>query len=138
MPVFRLALLVFAFWLGTVAAAAPPPRPDAEEAYRAAVRGRIATQRALLRPFYLSAGEVVLGLEIDRRGQLLNGMILSGSGSTELDRTAARMATFAAPYAPPPAELAGDKVAIQVVLRLPPTKAEWDALLEAAPEPTAW
>jgi TonB family protein len=134
MPTRRLAALALALWCGA-AAAAPPPPQAAEDAYRAEVRGRIATLRGLLRPFYLTAGEVVLGLEIDRRGRLVNGAILAGSGSAELDRAAARMATFAAPFAPPPAELAGDPVALQVVLKLPRTQAEWDALLDGAPEP---
>jgi TonB family protein len=138
MSVCRLVPLALALWLGAVAAeaAAPSVRPDGvEDAYRAAVRSRLATQRALLRPFYLTTGQVVLGLEIDRQGRLVNGAILTGSGSTELDRAAARMATLAAPYAPPPHELAGDPIAVKVVLTLPDTKAGWDTLLTAAPEP---
>ncbi len=131
-----LALLALGLLAAAPAGAAPPA--DARDLYVAAVRQRLATQLALLRPFYLTAGEVVLGLEIDRTGQLVNGLIVSGSGSSELDRAAARMATYAAPYAPPPAALAGEHVTVQVVLRLPNDKAAWDALLAGVPEPRAW
>jgi TonB family protein len=136
--VMRLARAALVF-LGLLAApplaAAPPAETTAGDAYVAAVRQRLATQRALLRPFYLSAGEVVLGLEIDRAGRLVNGLIVSGSGSRELDRAAARMATDAAPYAPPPATLTGNPITVKVVLRLPQTRVDWDALLAGAPEP---
>jgi TonB family protein len=134
-----LVLLALAASVTAAASAAPSARSDgsAEDVYRAAVRNRIAGQRALLRPFYLTTGRVVLGLEIDRGGRLVNGAILTGSGSSELDRAAARMATFAAPFAPPPHELAGDPVTVTVVLTLPADKATWDSLLEAVPEPPA-
>ena len=135
MHVARAALVVLALLAAVPLAAAPPADATASDTYVAAVRQRLATQRALLRPFYLSAGEVVLGLEIDRAGRLVNGLIVSGSGSRDLDRAAARMATDAAPYAPPPAGLAGNPITVKVVLRLPRTQAEWDALLAGAPEP---
>ena len=76
-------------------------------------------------------------VEIDRAGHLVNGAIVASSGSSDLDRAAARMATYAAPYAPPPAALAGNPVTVQVVLRLPLDKAGWDALLAGVPEPQA-
>jgi TonB family protein len=140
----RLVSLALALALGAVAAeaAAPSINPTGvpngvEDVYRTAVRSRLATQRALLRPFYLTTGQVVLGLEIDRQGRLVNGAILTGSGSTALDRAAARMATLAAPFAPPPQELAGDPIAVKVVLTLPDDKAGWDSLLEAAAPPAA-
>ncbi len=138
MSAFRTISLALALALGAVAAraAAPPAHPDGvEDAYRAAVKSRLATQRALLRPFYLTTGQVVLGLEIDRQGRLVNGAILTGSGSSALDRAAARMATLAAPFAPPPRELSGDPIAVKVVLTLPDNKAAWDSWLAPAPQP---
>jgi TonB family protein len=134
----RIALIaVLLLSAGAPLAAAPPADSTAGDVYVAAVRQRLATQRALLRPFYLTTGEVVLGLEIDHRGQLVNGLIVSGSGSSDLDRAAARMATYAAPYAPPPAALGADTITVKVVLRLPADKAAWDDLLAGLPEPRA-
>ncbi len=139
MGIGRVIVVALSLLVAAPLGAAPPTDVAAREAYVSMVRQHLAGQRALLRPFYLGTGEVVLGLEIDREGHLVNGLIVSGSGSNDLDRAAARMATYAAPYAPPPPSLAaGDHVTVQVVLRLPADKATWDAWLAGAPEPSNW
>jgi len=109
----------------------PPGGPEAAfyDAYLAAVRDKIAQQRGLLKPFYLSSGDVGMGLEIDRAGRLINTGLLSTSGSRALDYTVNQMVVLAAPFGPPPPEISGEHVFLRFQLSLPLTQADWDALL---------
>jgi TonB family protein len=114
-----------------VAAAVTPGGRDAAvyNAYLAAVRDKIAAQRHLLKPFYLSGGGVVMGLVIDRAGRLLDAGVMASSGSRALDHTVSQMVTLAAPFGPPPPEIDGARIALRFDLTLPSSAAEWDELM---------
>ena len=115
----------------TVAAAVAPGGRNAAvyNAYLAAVRDKIAEQRRLLKPYYLSGGGVVMGLVIDRAGRLIDAGVMQSSGSRALDHTVSQMVTLAAPFGPPPAEIDGTRISLRFDLVLPTTAAEWDQMM---------
>ena len=62
-------------------------------------------------------GVVTLAFSIDRQGNLVSSRIVKSSGSTSLDAAALDLIKRAAPFSPPPAEIADSELSFVVPIR---------------------
>jgi outer membrane biosynthesis protein TonB len=117
---------------------ADPPggdHPAIFDAYLAAVRDKIASQRNLLRTYRGTefGSRVAAGMVLDDAGRLKNFGIVRTSGSPSLDYTIKNMIALAPAFGPPPPGLIGTMLIFSI--ELPTTEADWDEMMATGRPP---
>lgn len=99
------------------------------DAYLAAIRDKIFTQRSVLRNYFRANQGVVIGMVLDRDGRLIDLGLIEPSDSLALNSAAQKMIALAAPFAPPPTDLPGPKIGIRFSFRFPDDRAVWEQVV---------